>query len=127
MSRHTKLLSAAFLLSALPLLFACDGPTGPEEQAIILHPASATLSVGQSMQFKATVNGPAARADGDDELQWFSSNPDVAEETEDGLVFAKAEGDAAIRARYNGYVGAAWVTVQYRNDEGEEGEPDGEK
>lgn len=126
MSRHAKLLSAAFLLSALPLLFACDNPTGPEEQFIRVYPASTTLYVGQWLKFSATVNGPAAMG-GDNEVRWSSSNTAVASVSKDGIVVAKAPGITTIRAGCNGYCGAARVTVKYGSGEWEEMGSDGEE
>lgn len=100
MRTYGKLLAAALALSALPLLYACDGPTPPSET---LSPAYAKIAVGQVVQFQA----PGELG----EVEWASRDPEVAEVSGDGRVTGLKTGRAIISGTCENQCRTALVEV----------------
>lgn len=126
MKPYAKLLAAVLVLSALPFLYACDeNPYDPDQRPVIVSPAHSLIYVGQMVQLCATLNGPAVEAAaGDHEVQWSSTDPSVAQVSENGWVRGIRPGTVIITGGCGEYCGTARVTVS-TDMPGEEGLPPG--
>lgn len=81
-------------------------------KSVSISQVSADLSVGESLQLKADILPKSAT---DKDLHWASSKPSIASVTQDGLVFALAEGSTSITATSsNGVFGSCSITVTKR-------------
>jgi uncharacterized protein YjdB len=78
---------------------------------VVLSPSSASLSVGQTLQFSATPQSANGSTLNGRIVSWSSSNPTVASVSTSGLVTAKVGGQAQISATSEGQTGNASVTV----------------
>lgn len=112
MFRHTHSLGALLILSAVPFLFACDDDSailGPDHVAVeqLGIPGSVTLEVGQAIRLTAAGTDPDGAKR---EIQWSSSNPQVATVSDRGVVRALAEGSVTITADCGSY--RTFTTVQ---------------
>jgi hypothetical protein len=103
MRTYGKLLAAALALSALPLLYACEGVTPPETET--LSPAYAKIAVGGIVQFQTPAK-PRGRM-----VEWASGDPEVAEVSGDGWVTGLKPGGAIIRGDCGQYCPTALVVV----------------
>ncbi|MEJ2679383.1 MAG: Ig-like domain-containing protein, partial [Gemmatimonadota bacterium] len=77
---------------------------------VVIDPADATATVGETVRYMATVtdaNGPVA----DPAIAWGSTNPVVAAVDDSGFVTASAVGTATITATYRGVVALAGLIV----------------
>lgn len=83
---------------------------------ISISPSSATLAVGGTRQFSVTITPANAT---NQEVSWSSSNSSVASVNSDGLVTAKAEGQATITvtSKDGGFSSRATVTVSSESQE----------
>ena len=83
---------------------------------ISISPSSATLAVGGTRQFSVTITPANATNQG---VSWSSSNTSVASVNSDGLVTAKAEGQATITvtSKDGGFSSKATVTVSRESQE----------
>ena len=111
MKTYGKLLAAALALSALPLLYACDGPFDPRDRPVVVSPAYAKIYVGQMVQLCATLNGNAAKVAAGGKVRWSSTDPFVAEVSEDGWVHGLKPGIVIITGGCGEYCGTARVVV----------------
>jgi hypothetical protein len=113
MFRHPHSLGALFLLSAAPVLFACEPESdilGLEQQHVerLAVPGEVTLEVGQAVRLTlALTDRDAAKRP----IQWSSSDPLVASVSDRGTVQGLAEGKAIITADCGRYFVHATVTV----------------
>lgn len=85
---------------------------------VVIDPADATATVGETVRYMATVtdaNGPVS----DPAIAWGSTNPVVAPVDDSGRVATAAVGTATITATYRGVVALAHLVV------GESGGPTG--
>jgi len=73
-----------------------------------VSPVFANVYVGQMVQFSATLNG-RTEATGDDEIQWSTIDPSVAEVSEDGWVTGLKPGNVTIAAGCRNHCGTARV------------------
>lgn len=80
------------------------------EYSVVVDPASATLDVGQTQQFAATITDPDGQAVGDP-VSWATLNPAVATVDGNGLVTAASAGTVDVVATYSGVAGKAVITV----------------
>jgi hypothetical protein len=116
---------ALLLLTALPWIFACQGPTEsderefPSERYLMADPGSVTLEVGQTFRVRAIlkeVTGlPMSRQP---DLTWVSSDPDVVRVSDRGLLLALAEGAVTITADCGQYCAHVFVTVLAAPEDG---------
>ena len=83
---------------------------------ISISPSSATLAVGGTRQFSVTITPANAT---NQEVSWSSSNTSVASVNSEGLVTAKAEGQATITvtSKDGGFSSKATVTVSSESQE----------
>ncbi len=79
--------------------------------AVAVAPATANLTVGQTVQLTATPKDSAGSALTGRTVTWASSNTAVATVGPSGLVTSKAAGSATITATSEGKAGSATVTV----------------
>jgi uncharacterized protein YjdB len=106
------------LLMSLFVLTACSETSiigsVPEGQ-LVIEPVSSTISVGTTQQYTATliITQPDEQAKSDQtrNVEWASTNPEVATVDQTGLVTAIAEGTAQIVATLGSYRGRAQQTV----------------
>lgn len=108
---------AAFVMRAFVcsiLVFVAGGCGGtepaPAVSIVSVAPGSLTLGVGGSERFTATARD-ASLNPLDVPISWRSSNTSVATVTSDGLVSAKAAGNASIVATAGGVSGEAALVV----------------
>ena len=79
--------------------------------SITVDPASATVVVGQTTQYRATVRDALGNVLGGT-VAWASNNSAVARVSSDGVVTGVSPGSATITASREGVSGSASVTVQ---------------
>jgi hypothetical protein len=118
MSRLSSCFGAVLLLTALPGIFACQGPTDlvekrlSSERYLMADPGSVTLEVGQTFRVRAVlkeVTGlPMSRQP---DLTWVSSDPEIVRVSDRGLLLALAEGTVTITADCGQYCAHVFVTV----------------
>jgi uncharacterized protein YjdB len=118
-----KAFKAALSISALftVLLFVsllslgCGGMSvgaGKKLTAIVVTPATASMTVGASQQFTATGSyGDGTSADVTASVTWTSSSPSIGSITTAGMATAVAAGSSTITASLSGINGAATLTV----------------
>jgi hypothetical protein len=108
-NRSTGFLITAFsgLLGAATI--ACDGFTEPF--SVVVTPASATLNVGDTQQFTASVTDANGKTVTDREITWSSSDPSIASVSGTGLVTALSGGTTSIVAQVPEAGGSVAVTV----------------
>ena len=98
-----------FLLIALPLIFAC---TQKEQdvrvESVSVSPNTASLTIGETLQLKASVSPSSATKK---DVNWSSSKSSVASVSASGLVTAVSEGTATITATADGKKGECTVSV----------------
>ncbi len=98
-----------FLLIALPLLFAC---TQKEQEirvdSVSVSPNTASLTIGETLQLKASVSPSSATKK---DVTWSSSKSSVASVSASGLVTAVSEGTTTITASADGKKGECTVSV----------------
>jgi uncharacterized protein YjdB len=110
-------ISALFtlLLSVSLLSLGCGGMSvgaGKKLTAIVVTPATASMTVGASQQFTATgAYSDGATADVTASVTWTSSSPSIATTTTAGMATAVAAGSSTITASLSGISGAATLTV----------------
>lgn len=115
--RHKKLIPPTlFALVALTSLSACrDDPAGVDYEyqrgpELMVAPEEAGILIGETLQLSVLVREINGRLhEPGDEVNWQSSDPEVVEVTEDGMVRGLAEGRVTITAGCNGY--SAWATI----------------
>src|SRR5207249_6507615 len=78
---------------------------------VAVAPATASLTVGQTVQLTATPKDSAGSALTGRTVTWASSNTAVATVSPSGLVTSKAAGSATITATSDDKAGSAAVTV----------------
>jgi uncharacterized protein YjdB len=78
---------------------------------VVIAPSSASLTVGQTLQFSATPQSSNGSTLNGRIVVWSSSNPSVASVSTSGLVTAKLAGQAQISATSEGKTGSAAVAV----------------
>jgi acid phosphatase type 7 len=116
-----RLTSSAFL-ALITFAFACaeqdqprTAPTAPPSLArgggkvnsIAVSPASASITVGQTLQLTASASPPKSATS----FAWSSSNSGVASVSSSGLVTGVAAGTATISATAGGVIGTSIITV----------------
>lgn len=125
--KFSQALFAAPLVMALAAGVGCSGTGGggtPEDKnggsatddgkviaSIEVTPEKATLSKGATQQFRAIVHyadGTTEDITNSKDVRWNTSEPTVATVTKNGVVTATKEG-------------VANITVEYKNEKGEEG------
>lgn len=117
MSRQHRIrqwLAFAGLASVPALLLAACGSesvSAVEPSIVVISPGEETLYLAETREFSAEVQDADGNALPDREVEWTSSDPDVASVNGDGVVEAHAEGTAEIRASFEGLTGTAAVTV----------------
>lgn len=79
----------------------------PPAESVSVAPSKVDVTVGQAVQFSASVGDQAAEKG----VVWTSSNADVATVSTDGLVTGVTAGSASIRATYAGRTAEAAVSV----------------
>ena len=113
MFRHTHSLGALLILSAVPFLFACDddsailGPNHVDLEQLGI-PQMVTLEIGQTVRLTAAGTDPDGAKR---EIQWSSSNPQVATVSHRGVVRALAKGSVTITADCGSYRTITTVSV----------------
>ena len=77
-----------------------EGPTEPQSAASIrISPAETVLdAIGATVQLTASVRDGSDRAVADVAVKWTSANTEVASVTDEGLVTARKNGSAVVRA-----------------------------
>ena len=79
--------------------------------SVVLAPTTASISVGESVQFTATPRDAAGNAL-DRPVTWSSSNPDIVVVSSEGLAVGLKAGSATISATSEGKTASATVTVK---------------
>ena len=79
---------------------------------IVLNETSKTLYIGETITLRATVT--PSNADEDKTVTWTSDKPAVASVDENGLVTAKAEGEATITAKAGNKTATCKITVAHK-------------
>ena len=79
--------------------------------SVAVTPASASVQVGQTVQFTATLKDASGNTLSGRVVTWVSSNTGVASVSSSGLATAKAAGTATITATSEGKSGTSTVTV----------------
>jgi hypothetical protein len=125
MRRQRVLLGKMLTLTFLSLVFACqdDKPsvTGIEfRPELVVMPQVVFLQVGQATQLWAYFEnglGTALPHPPGYAVSWESSDPAVAQVTEDGKLLARAEGQTRITAGLRGHRATAkvWVIGPYES------------
>jgi hypothetical protein len=87
--------------------FAKGGNGGPKVKSVAVSPASAIITVGQTVQLSASAS-PASSAS---TFEWASSNSAVATVSANGLVTGVASGTTTITASAGGVTGSSAITV----------------
>jgi uncharacterized protein YjdB len=124
MRTYGKLLAAALALSALPVLYACDGPVPPK--ALSVSPVYTKVYVGQMVQLCATTtDGRDPKVVYGEPVKWSSTDASVAEVSEDGWVKALTPGNTTIAAGCQGYCGSARIMVAATDPGSHEMDPPG--
>ena len=124
MSVHQRVLRAMVLPLLLSPIAACgdDGPQTPTRVAPIpserlgVEPASASLQLGESLQFKAT-GALAAAGTGIYATSWSGSDPAVVRVSPSGMVTAVGVGSAYVTASRTGVYANTRVTVSPRRQQ----------
>jgi hypothetical protein len=120
--RRNSLFPRILLPLSVLLLFGCrDDATGIEEEykaefELIVVPEEVRLLSGQSFQLSVMLKDRQGRLlplPPGDQVAWGSSDPDIAEVSDDGTVLALAAGHVEISADRNGQ--CVWATVQVRD------------
>jgi hypothetical protein len=109
--RRPALLGA---LAAVSLAVACGGddPAGPEPvTSVVITPDSASLLVGETQQFTASVRNATGLLLTGRAVTWSSQDATKAEVASSGMVTAKAAGRVEITATSEGKSGSAVVVV----------------
>ena len=108
MNRFIRLL----FIILLPVLFSCSGkeqePQVIHVESVSLNQTSASLTIGGTLQLKASVSPSTAT---NKKISWSSTQPSVASVSPDGLVTALSEGTATITASADGKKGECTVSV----------------
>ena len=92
-----------------PVVGECTGTgTQADVTGVSVYPAEIQLAPGAVRQLEATVTPDSA----DQTVKWESSDPSVAAVDDNGLVTAKAAGEAAITATAGNYKAKCVVTVE---------------
>jgi uncharacterized protein YjdB len=101
------------LIASAAVWTACgdDDPTGPTVSSVQVAPATATLSVGGTVQLTATARDASGNAV-TTTITWSSDSPAVAAVNTSGLVTGVAAGTAVITATAGGQSATASITVQ---------------
>ncbi len=94
-------------LIVLALALAVSGPAGAQQHEIQVQPSSAALSVGQSVALSA-MDDSGRRLNG---VKWVSSNSAIATVSGNGIVTARAAGQATIRVQSRNRDTSVPVTV----------------
>lgn len=101
-----------FLIILLPVLFSCTGkeqePQVIHVESVSLNQTSASLTIGGTLQLKASVSPSTAT---NKDITWSSTLPSVASVGPDGLVTALSEGTTTISASADGKKGECSVSV----------------
>lgn len=98
-TRATLLFVAALGLTGALVLAGCDSTDtddAPEIARVAMVPDSATMAVGESVDFSVvalTADGDTVR-DADLDIEWWSTDPDVFTVTENGLATGQSSGTA---------------------------------
>jgi hypothetical protein len=79
--------------------------------AVLISPAVVTLGVGQTFLLTADVTDPLGQKPSAPNVNWSSSNPQVATVNANGLISGVGPGTVTISASYQGQEGTALVTV----------------
>lgn len=79
--------------------------------AVVISPATDTLSVGEQIQLVASAHGSSGTIIPDRNFTWSSSNDAIASVSNAGLVIARAPGAVVIAANTNNVVGTAQIVV----------------
>ena len=92
-------------------------PPGPAPVvAVSVHPNSASVDIGQTVQFSVTATNAAGDTVTGRAVAWTTNAPGVATVSSKGLVTAIAEGTAIIEATSEGQPGALALTVTSATD-----------
>jgi hypothetical protein len=103
----------AVALAAWPLVQACTTRevVGVEIGTVTMHPSSASLVDGQSLQFSATVTDASGALLLGATVTWTTDDPDIVSIDSAGMVQALGAGTATIRGSFQGVDGTATVAV----------------
>ncbi|HEU4641443.1 MAG TPA: Ig-like domain-containing protein [Gemmatimonadaceae bacterium] len=110
------------ILSAACSDAAAPHPTGPPDAqalaatsttvgSVTVSPSSATVAVGATQQFTATVKDVNGNTLSGQSVAWSSSDTSVVKVNSTGLATGRKSGSAYVRAKSGGVVGRAAVTV----------------
>jgi hypothetical protein len=92
-------------------------------EGLAVEPSTLDLEVGESGELTATATySDDSEADVTTDVEWSSSDEDVATVDADGVVTAVGEGEATITAELDGETATAAITVTEAPDPGEDGE-----
>lgn len=118
----SSMMKALLLMSAL-MIPSDDGPgcgasedygtgpsTGPVPTYVVVTPQSATIKVGQTINFSAEIQDQFTNTM-QGSVQWSSANFNVAGVNAAGTATGRAAGISGIRAEYAGIRGVARLTV----------------
>ena len=100
-------------LAAATILICCQDSTGPDPvAAVLVSPASASVIVGRTTQFAATIADASGKPLSGRSVTWSTSNSTIAQVNGTGLASAVAVGGPVmIAATSEGKTGTAEVTV----------------
>ncbi len=84
---------------------------GAAVASVRVAPRNAAVTVGESVQFRATVSGAAGAQLGEQEVTWRSSNRSIATVSRSGLVTGVGTGSTTVTARSGERSARATVTV----------------
>jgi hypothetical protein len=103
----------AVALAAWPLVQACTTRevVGVDIGTVTMHPPSASLIDGQSLQFSATVTDASGALLLGATVIWTTDDPDIVSIDSAGMVQALGAGTATIRGSFQGVDGTATVAV----------------
>jgi len=114
-SSRGKRAALLFILLVFAGLSGCDHNPFGEESAVVgslgVFPSTGTVNEGATLQFQTVVRGPRGFVLSDWQVEWQSSNPNLAHVSGEGVVTGKLEGEVDIVATTHGKSAKARVLV----------------
>lgn len=87
-------------------------PATPAPRVVTLSPAGATILVGTTIEFRASVSDGGSLSRSSESMLWHSSDPSIARVGSDGQVHALSPGAVSITVRVGAAVAVAQLTVE---------------